>query len=163
MITYQELKQKIQYNPKNGRLVWLTGPYKGKIAGSYHDSNKDYLKITMSYKGKTISLLAHRIAFLLYYKRWPKGVIHHINGDRSDNRIDNLQECNRKNLMHKELRKNRSSNYKYISYSENRKKWKCRIPAPNGDRIFLGYDDNIGNLIKKRNKIWFDLYQSKFN
>ena len=34
----------------------------------------------------------HRLAWLMVYGRWPNEMIDHINGDRSDNRIENLRE-----------------------------------------------------------------------
>lgn len=35
---------------------------------------------------------AHRIIWLLHYRKWPSAVIDHINGDPSDNRICNLRD-----------------------------------------------------------------------
>lgn len=35
---------------------------------------------------------AHRMAFAVYYGRWPTGEIDHINGDTRDNRIANLRD-----------------------------------------------------------------------
>lgn len=36
---------------------------------------------------------AHRLAWLYVYGRWPDHPLDHINGDRGDNRIENLREA----------------------------------------------------------------------
>lgn len=53
-------------------------------------TENEYVKIGIS--GKTYS--AHRLAWYLFYKRRPRDgyEIDHINGNRSDNRIENLRE-----------------------------------------------------------------------
>lgn len=56
--------------------------------------------------------VAHRLVWLLHHGEWPKGNIDHINGNRTDNRMENLREC---------------------SVMEN-----CRNRRPHGDRIFKG-------------------------
>lgn len=37
-------------------------------------------------------LRAHRLAFAIFYNRWPDNFIDHKNGDKSDNSINNLQD-----------------------------------------------------------------------
>jgi hypothetical protein len=37
--------------------------------------------------------LAHRVAWLLFYKKWPDNYIDHINRIKTDNRIENLRDC----------------------------------------------------------------------
>lgn len=57
----------------------------GEVAGS--EVKKGYLRIKV--KGK--NYLAHRLAWLITYKEFPKGELDHINGNKSDNRICNLR------------------------------------------------------------------------
>lgn len=38
-------------------------------------------------------ILAHRALWALHYGAWPIGPLDHINGDRADNSIANLREC----------------------------------------------------------------------
>ena len=45
-------------------------------------------------KGKQYK--AHRIAWLLCYGDFPKSELDHVNRDRTDNRIENLRESNRR-------------------------------------------------------------------
>lgn len=35
---------------------------------------------------------AHRVAWLIFHGAWPEGEIDHINGDPSDNRLENLRD-----------------------------------------------------------------------
>jgi hypothetical protein len=58
-----------------------------------------YVYITI----KNIKFRAHRIAWRLYYGKWPNDFLDHINGNRSDNRICNLRESSkRENSLNKE-------------------------------------------------------------
>jgi hypothetical protein len=54
--------------------------------GSYDKDGYLILKI------KTRQFKSHRIAWFLYYGEFPINLIDHINGDRTDNRIENLRD-----------------------------------------------------------------------
>ncbi|MBD1229107.1 HNH endonuclease [Xenorhabdus griffiniae] len=85
----------------------------------------------------------HRLAWLLYYGRWPSEFIDHINGDKSDNRIVNLREAsNTENSWNSKMRKNNSSGIKGVCWCKSKKKWVARIRI-DGKRKTLGYFSNI--------------------
>ena len=43
--------------------------------------------------------MGHRIAWALYYGKWPEGTIDHINSNKIDNRICNLRVCSNTDNM----------------------------------------------------------------
>jgi hypothetical protein len=61
----------------------------GSIAGTNHSSG--YLIICVD--GEAYK--AHRLAWLYVHGEWPEADIDHINGDRGDNRIENLRSVTR--------------------------------------------------------------------
>ncbi len=85
-----ELKKRIRYCSETGNFYHINpriGIKKGSIAG-YQRPNDSYIQIRM--EGK--SYLAHRLAWLFHYGKYPKGEIDHINRVRNDNRILNLRD-----------------------------------------------------------------------
>lgn len=80
----EEIKARFGYCPKTG--VVRDKANAGRPVG-YVDS-AGYISIY--YKG--LNLKAHRIAWVVYYGGWPNDVIDHINGVKSDNRIENLRD-----------------------------------------------------------------------
>lgn len=96
MISKMETKilDDLVYCPDSGAFLWRKS---GKLAGS--KTSEGYISIKVC--GKAI--FAHRIAWFILNKSWPVNFIDHINGDRSNNRIENLREC-----THKQNHENRN-------------------------------------------------------
>ena len=55
-------------------------------------TNMGYLTIKIRFKGDRYNIYAHRFVWALCNDCWPQLTIDHINGNRHDNRIDNLRE-----------------------------------------------------------------------
>jgi hypothetical protein len=89
------------YNPKTG--IILRNDRKNST-GSLDKNGYLILKI------KTKQFKAHRVAWFLYHKEWPKNVIDHINGSKLDNRIENLRDASHyQNVMNKPFMPNKNT------------------------------------------------------
>lgn len=64
--------------------------------------SKGYVKVALHINNKTKHHYIHRLVYITYVGEIPKGMeINHINEQRDDNRLENLQLCShRENLMY---------------------------------------------------------------
>lgn len=89
--TIEELREYLDYEPETGVLRWKKRPgrrvFVGDIAG--HTMGDGYLMVTL----RAVGLMQHRVAFALHNGRWPTPLCDHIDGDKTNNRADNLREC----------------------------------------------------------------------
>lgn len=90
--------------------------------------------------------LAHRIAWLMVHGElptWPKCEIDHINGDRSDNRIENLRRVDRlQNCRNLGKNSRNTSGVTGVFWEGSKNLWRARI-CVNNVRIYLGMFKNI--------------------
>ena len=131
----ERLKEVLDYSTETGLFTWKINAgrcIKGR-ATSYITHN-GYKKIKVDKK----SYVAHRLAWLYVYNKFPNGDIDHIDGDRLNNKISNLREASRsQNLQNKKMQSNNSSGYIGVSYDKKRNKWDARISVF-GKQICLG-------------------------
>lgn len=73
------------YSPTLGTLRFRSGARKGRLVGS--PDRQGYLRVSVA--GHRYS--AHRIAWAMHYGEQPPALLDHINGDPTDNRIENLR------------------------------------------------------------------------
>jgi len=104
----------------------------GDIAGTL--ANTGYVVIGVDSK----RYLAHRLVFLLHHGYMPQEV-DHIDGDRANNRIENLRAATRKqNQYNAALRTSNTSGVKGVYWYKQTSKWaaQCKV---NGKLFPLGY------------------------
>lgn len=88
-LTLERLRELLSYEPDTGIFRCKTTAWARKPIGSeIGQLVKGYRLIGID--GKYYR--AHRLAWLYVYGEWPKHVIDHINGRRSDNRMCNLRD-----------------------------------------------------------------------
>lgn len=89
MNDYEKFSKLLRYDPSTGQLYWRQakmGRQLWRPAG--HADKTGYRRIMLDYK----MYLAHRIIWLLVYGAWPKYFIDHIDGNPSNNKIENLRD-----------------------------------------------------------------------
>ena len=133
---YQTLNDLFRYDPESGVVFWKKNPSKrnciGLPAGTLHRTG--YYMLCVDRK----KYAAHRMAWFLTYREWPRAQIDHVNGIRSDNRLANLREATpSQNRMNEGKRSGKGSVYKGVSWHGIGKKWQAHIWA-NGKHEYLG-------------------------
>lgn len=135
-LTAEEARELFFYNSLDGSLEWKkrrVGVRKDMKVASI--DTHGYLQVKIN--GRTYQ--AHRVVFLMFNMRWPKNQIDHINGCRTDNRIENLREVTcQENRRNSKLRCDNKSGYSGIHWIERDKKWSARIRI-GGKLCQLGY------------------------
>lgn len=88
--------------------------------------------------------LAHRLAWLIVYGEWPKGVIDHINQNKLDNRIANLRDVTRQvntqNSRKEKVGKLYGASLAGANWDSHAGRWKSSI-CVNGRHKHLGRFD----------------------
>lgn len=152
-ITQEMVKEYFSYNHDTGSLTWLKDSgsnwCKGKVAGT---KAGDYLRV--SFKGKRFYV--HRLVYLFHHGYLPD-TVDHINGNGSDNRIENLRGCTQaENNLNSKIPKSNTSGVKGVSWNKQHNRYKG-IVQYKGKQYFIGYFDNLEeaskNVASKRQEL----------
>jgi hypothetical protein len=108
----------------------------GSVAGCVHKGT-GYVHI----KIKAKSFKAHRLTFLYHYGYLPE-LVDHIDGNRLNNRIENLREASKQeNAQNQKVRLTNSSGVKGVSWHKVNKKWKVALCKNYKPYYFGSYED----------------------
>jgi hypothetical protein len=123
----EELREQFRYDPQDGSMWKRVG----------HETGHGYQRVSI---GVGQFLQAHRLAWALVYGEWPQHHVDHINGDRSDNRLENLRDIPQAHNQQNERKARRSSKSGLLGASWNKAMghWTARIHY-DGKHHFLGY------------------------
>jgi hypothetical protein len=134
-VAVAELMAAFVYDPEFGTLRRSNSrrlaTYKPSIDG----------RIRVRFQGRCF--FAHRVAWALFCGVWPSGVIDHINGDPSDNRIANLRDVDL-NINSQNQRKAMNTNKTgfigvHATYKHGGIQYRARIRPPGQKtQIYLG-------------------------
>ena len=153
MITQAQVQDLFDY--RDGKLFWKSPPTAsvrvGQEAGYTCDRGYRYVRI----EGK--SYLAHRLIFLLYHGYLPK-MLDHIDGNPSNNNIDNLREAtNSENQRNKRQQKNNTTGFKGVNYNKTVGKYYGQIQK-NGKRYNTTLTEDIKEAVRAVEKLRASLH-----
>lgn len=133
------IQASFSYDPLTGDIKWIKSgrgkAKKGELAG--HVTKCGYRRICIN----QTDLMAHRVAWALYYGSWPQGIIDHIDGNGLNNKIDNLRDAdflaNQRNSF---LSINNRSGINGVNWNSEKQKWEAKISVHNKIRYIGRYD-----------------------
>jgi hypothetical protein len=135
-ITQDLLRQLVKYDAATGAMSWLRPTSRRITAGALlntdHTGGYLYGRIAGFKAG------VHRWAWLYVFGTWPPE-LDHINGVKTDNRLNNLRIATRKqNTANVPLRQDSSSGFKGVSWHKEKGRWRAHITV-DGRHLSLGY------------------------
>ncbi len=158
-LTRKELLVYVTYDPATGDMVRIM-TRKGCRRGEIRECNAPVIGTNnRGYRWLKLfgyMYLVHRLAFLVMTGKHPTGEIDHINGDRLDNKWENLREVDAlSNSRNQGIRKDCTSGVRGVDYSRDVRKWKARI-SHHGVRYSLGYFEKFEDAVAARRKAEID-------
>jgi len=153
LITLEEAQNLLHYDPEKGALTWRvfrgSRAKAGDLAGT---AANGYLRVRV---GDSLYYV-HRLAWFIYYGKWPENQIDHINGNRIDNRIENLREANHSiNGKNTEIHRNNTTGHSGVTWNKKRRKYVAQIKV-NYKVIYLGYYTDIDGAVAARKQAEID-------
>ncbi len=162
-----ELRSLFRYDPETGDIFWAArdksmticgrpvnttrlNAWNSRLAGkeTHRTLRHGYRTICLDSKGYQ----AHRLVYALYHGYWPDKDIDHINGNRADNRIENLRDVSRStNSKNGRRRRNNTSGIMGVDWRPSAQKWRARI-CDGGVGVHLGYFDNLADAVDARKR-----------
>lgn len=125
---------------KNRKVKIKGRVLKGRLTGK---EKGQYFAVALCVNKKRKDFKIHQLIAMSFLNHKPCGynlIIDHINDNKLDNRVENLQLINQRENSYKTQGKY-SSKYKGVSWCKNRKIWRARYRLK-GKEILIGYYKN---------------------
>jgi hypothetical protein len=135
-LTIERLREVLAYDPATGHFIWRrdnTRVKAGAIAGGIDSWGYRQIKID----GRMY--LAHRLAWFFARGEWPEFIIDHRNGEKLDNRIDNLRPAtDAESARNAPLKSSNRTGLKGVCWNKEQEAFKASI-CVNKKHLHLGY------------------------
>lgn len=154
----ETLRQLLRYDPDTGKLYWLprgrewfTSDRQFKTWNTRYSGMPAFTAINSGgyHHGQVLetSIAAHQAVWAIH-RGVPDRFIDHINGDRLDNRIENLRLVTAsQNSTNQKISSKNTSGFKGVHWVTEKRKWKATIWF-NREFRHLGYFDDIENAAR---------------
>lgn len=117
----------LEYDATTGLFRWKVRVSNACAKGWFPGSKNKigYYQIRVNRK----LIMAHRLAWLITYGKWPNEFVDHINEDKSDNRIVNLREADRSlnQLNQTKANVDNSTGFRGVTFDKQQKKYKAQL------------------------------------
>lgn len=143
MLTQQELKRLLDYDPETGRLIWLVSTSNRVKAG--HEAGS----VRLARTGKRYRLVgirgvhiqAHRLIWLWMTGEFPNNQIDHIDGNGINNKWQNLRAVTKiENSRNVRRRINNKSGVTGVVWCSFKKRWRAVIWIDKKQKYLGTYD-----------------------
>jgi len=128
-LTIDEVRARFNYDADTGIISYKIAPPNqsqrlvGVEAGYIRDTKYGKYRVV---KIGSAAVYVHRLAWFWVFGVWPSGLIDHKNGDKLDNRWENLRPASQsQNKSNGERYANNTSGYKGVTQMKNR--WRAQI------------------------------------
>lgn len=133
--TAERVRELLRYEPDTGHFYWLADVGLARVgarAGYVKQAANDgYVYIGID-RGQYV---AHRLAWLYVHGDWPSMGLDHINGNRTDNRIDNLRLATvAQNGWNRKAQRSSTSGFKGVTFHRKSGRWQAAIRYQGGPR-----------------------------
>ena len=149
------LRQLLRYEPETGKLFWRKRSadlfQNKKICNTWNSKFANAPAFTSKILGGYLigsihnkKYYAHRVIWAIQTGAWPKNHIDHKDGNRANNKFENIRDVTRgQNNSNKFSQKNSSSKYLGVSWRKRSKKWRVNV-TKNGTTKYIGlFSDEI--------------------
>ena len=129
------ITEHLRYDPVEGKVYWVKHPRRttsnGLEAGNINIGG--YRKLKFQNK----QYLVHRIAWILYFGKWPEGELDHIDGNKLNNKIQNLRDVSHRVNLQNRTKPTSLNKTGFVGVVKRRNKYQAYIHR-GGKQIYLG-------------------------
>ena len=152
-LSQPRLKEILEYQCETGDFIWkyrTSNRIKiNDIAGCKHTTKdgKTYILIRID----SVLYSAHRLAWFYVYGNWPLNEIDHIDGNGTNNKLNNLREATREiNSKNIRLRTDNKTGHSGINWREDLRKWRVSISIGGKLKYYGCYKHKVDAVIARK-------------